>query len=333
MQQRHVLSAADLAEAREELQRQLLDDTAAAEVASSTPRIPAASGGIAIAILLPLAAVGLYALLGSPAAVLPEDGAETSAPRPTWNNSAAKLAQQDWSRIPDNPEGWAMLARSYKSLGRWDDAERAYGRIGPDLEQRTPSCWPKLRKCWCRRTTAFDATDSRELIQQGAAARTRQHAGPVPRRRRGLRRRALRPGRGALGASAAAAWNPAAKMRAWSNRAWRRRASAARGARATSRTKSRHLAGRAARKDPQENASRRRKGGRQASPTATPRIRRSRSAAASNWLPPSRDKARSRRRGLHLRPCRRWPAHAARRAARARCRPAAGFRCSTIARR
>jgi cytochrome c-type biogenesis protein CcmH len=35
----------------------------------------------------------------------------------------------------DNPEGWAMLARSYKSLGRWDDAERAFGRIGPTFEQ------------------------------------------------------------------------------------------------------------------------------------------------------------------------------------------------------
>jgi hypothetical protein len=28
-----------------------------------------------------------------------------------------------------------MLARSYKSLGRWDDAERIYGRVGPTLEQ------------------------------------------------------------------------------------------------------------------------------------------------------------------------------------------------------
>ncbi len=63
------LSAVDLAEAREELQRQLLDDTAATEVVVSDGF--SRGSGIAIAILLPLVAVALFAWLGSPAAVLP----------------------------------------------------------------------------------------------------------------------------------------------------------------------------------------------------------------------------------------------------------------------
>jgi len=123
------LSDADLAEAREELQRQLLDDTAAAEtvVAERIGR----RGAIAIALVLPLIAVGLYALLGSPAAVLPS---AVQAQRATadMEQAIAKLAAK-LEQNPDNPEGWAMLARSYTSMGRWDDAERAYSRLGPDL--------------------------------------------------------------------------------------------------------------------------------------------------------------------------------------------------------
>ncbi len=124
------LSASDLSEAREELQRQLLDDAAAAEVVvgdGSSRR-----SAIALAILLPLAAVALYALLGSPAAVLPP---EVVAHRATaeMDSLVAKLAAK-LEQNPDNPEGWAMLARSYKSLGRWADAERAFARIGPALD-------------------------------------------------------------------------------------------------------------------------------------------------------------------------------------------------------
>jgi len=123
------LSDADLAEAREELQRQLLDDTAAAEtvVAERVGR----RGAVAIALVLPLIAVGIYALLGSPAAVLPT---AVQAQRATadMEQAVAKLAAK-LEQNPDNAEGWAMLARSYTSMGRWDDAERAYSRLGPDL--------------------------------------------------------------------------------------------------------------------------------------------------------------------------------------------------------
>jgi len=125
------LSAADLAEAREELQRQLLDDTAATEVASvdSFSR----KSGVAIALLLPLLAVGLYALLGSPAAVLPA-AVQTQRATADMEQLTAKLAQK-MEQNPDNPEGWAMLARSYKALGRWDDADRAFTRVGPTLDK------------------------------------------------------------------------------------------------------------------------------------------------------------------------------------------------------
>ncbi len=154
------LSAADLAEAREELQRQLLDDTAASEVpaAESVGR----RSGIALAFLVPLLAVAVYALLGTPAAMLP---GPVQAQRATadMEQLAAKLAQK-LEQNPVNPEGWAMLARSYKSLGRWDDAERAFGRIGPDLDKNA-ELLAELAEMLVQKDNGFTQR-SRELIQQ-----------------------------------------------------------------------------------------------------------------------------------------------------------------------
>ncbi len=154
------LSAADLAEAREELQRQLLDDTAAIEVVVSDGF--SRSSGIAIAILVPLIAVAMYALLGSPAAVLPVT-AQTQRATADMEQLVVKLANK-LEQNPDNPEGWAMLARSYKSLGRWDDAERAFTRIGPDLN-RNAELLAELAEMLVQKNQGFDPR-SRELIQQ-----------------------------------------------------------------------------------------------------------------------------------------------------------------------
>jgi len=154
------LSAVDLAEAREELQRQLLDDTAATELVAS-PGFSRRSG-IAIAVLLPLAAVALYALLGTPAAVLPVT-AQTQRAAADMEQLVVKLANK-LEQNPDNPEGWAMLARSYKSLGRWDDAERAFTRIGPDLN-RNAELLAELAEMLVQKNQGFDPR-SRELIQQ-----------------------------------------------------------------------------------------------------------------------------------------------------------------------
>ena len=155
-----VLTAADLAEAREELQRQLLDDTAAAEVtlAAGFSR----NSGIAIALLLPLCAVALYALLGSPSTVLPEE-VQTQRATAEMEQLVTKLAAR-LEQNPDNPQGWAMLARSYKSLGRWDDAERAFGRIGPDLD-RNAELLAEYAEMLVQKNRGF-GEDSRKLIQK-----------------------------------------------------------------------------------------------------------------------------------------------------------------------
>ncbi|MDZ4251415.1 MAG: c-type cytochrome biogenesis protein CcmI [Sulfuritalea sp.] len=155
-----VLSADDLAEAREELQRQLLDDTAATEV-SAVDGFSRRSG-IALAIVLPLLAGGLYAALGSPAAVLPA-AVQTQRATADMEQLTAKLAQK-MEQNPDNPEGWAMLARSYKALGRWDDAERAFDRVGPELNKNA-ELLAEVAELLVQKHNGFNPR-SRELIQQ-----------------------------------------------------------------------------------------------------------------------------------------------------------------------
>lgn len=154
------LSAADLAEARDELQRQLLDDTAAAAV--TTVDSFSRRSGIVLALLLPLLALGLYALLGSPVAVLP-GAAQTSRATADMEQLAAKLAQK-LEQNPANPEGWAMLARSYKALGRWDDAERAFARIGPELD-RNAELLAEVAETLVQKNNGFTPR-ARELIQK-----------------------------------------------------------------------------------------------------------------------------------------------------------------------
>ena len=154
------LSAADLAEAREELQRQLLDDMAATEVVAADRF--SRSSAIAIAILLPLIAVGLYALLGSPTTVLPGE-VQTQRATADMEQLTEKLAKK-LEQNPDNPEGWAMLARSYKSLGRWDDAERAFTRIGPDLDSNA-ELLAELAEMLVQKNNGFSER-SRELTRQ-----------------------------------------------------------------------------------------------------------------------------------------------------------------------
>lgn len=152
------LSADDFTEAREELQRQLLDDTAATEVAVAATA--SRKGGIALAVLLPLVAFGLYALLGSPAAVLSVT-AQNQRATGDMEQLAARLASK-LEQNPENPEGWAMLARSYTSMGRWEEAERAYGRVGPDLN-RNAELLAEFAEMLVQKNNGFDDR-SRDLI-------------------------------------------------------------------------------------------------------------------------------------------------------------------------
>jgi cytochrome c-type biogenesis protein CcmH len=125
------LSEADFQEARGELQRRLLDDAAEADAPLAAPAHPKRTL-IALLVGLPLAAVGLYALLGNPAAL--NQMARGDFSQADVNKMVAGLAEK-LEKEPDNLQGWAMLARSYKAMHRTDDAERAFEKAFAFVEK------------------------------------------------------------------------------------------------------------------------------------------------------------------------------------------------------
>jgi cytochrome c-type biogenesis protein CcmH len=130
---RGAISPADHEATRDELQLRLLDDT------EELPTAPPARASFwsarrtaaVVALVLPLGAAGMYWWLGTPQALDPASAAkaETDKVMQMVDGLAAKLKAN-----PDNPKGWAMLARSYKVLGRLSEAEQAFTKIGPLLE-------------------------------------------------------------------------------------------------------------------------------------------------------------------------------------------------------
>lgn len=99
-----------------------------------TPHKPT---GWVLAIVLPLAAAALYAATGTPAALTaappPAETADAITPERIQGmveRLAGRLKKQ-----PDDAQGWRMLARSYETLGRHDDAVAAYR----ELQRLTPN--------------------------------------------------------------------------------------------------------------------------------------------------------------------------------------------------
>lgn len=124
------LAEADFEQARQELQRRLLEEVepAAADAAPSATYGPSRKTAVAILILLPVLALLGYGILGTPKAL---DPMETAAPQQMTpekiNEMVASLAEKMKAK-PDDMKGWLMLARSYRSLGRYDEAVQAYAK-------------------------------------------------------------------------------------------------------------------------------------------------------------------------------------------------------------
>ncbi len=131
-----LISPERLAQARSEIERRVLEDTAAAQPWAAQP---ARRTAWALAVLIPLASVFTYLLLGTPeaaaprvAADKPQDGRHSLTPEQIQEMVTA-LAERLKAQ-PGDREGWLMLGRSYASLGRYRDAATALRRakdLGP----------------------------------------------------------------------------------------------------------------------------------------------------------------------------------------------------------
>ncbi len=125
------LGEADYQEARGEIQRRLLEDAAEADVPLTAPALRRPTLVVMI-VAIPLLAAGLYAWLGNPAAL--DQMARRDFSRQDIEDMVSGLAAK-LEREPENYQGWVMLARSYKAMRRYDEAERAFEKAGPLVDQ------------------------------------------------------------------------------------------------------------------------------------------------------------------------------------------------------
>ncbi len=127
---------------RAEIERRVLDEEAVADgprKAGSARRTAAVLGT-----LIPLFAVGVYALKGNLAALdprvvqaQPAQGEVTMAQVEEMVEKLAKKLEGQTAPQPGDAQGWSMLARSYAFLQRFPEASRAYGRAIA-LEPKNP---------------------------------------------------------------------------------------------------------------------------------------------------------------------------------------------------
>jgi cytochrome c-type biogenesis protein CcmH len=120
-----------------ELQRRLLDEAGQdGQVRQAGPARASRITAAAIALLIPVTAGLLYWHLGEPQALDPAQHAEADASSITQEQFEA-MTEQLAARMaanPDDAEGWAMLGRAYKALGRYPDAAKALA----EANQRRP---------------------------------------------------------------------------------------------------------------------------------------------------------------------------------------------------
>jgi len=83
---------------------------------------------IGICVFIVLLSIGFYAFLGEAPLI-----AQKNAEAPMSKDSVEKMVTEFAKKLekePDNLQGWAMLARSYRVLGRNIEAQNAYARAG-----------------------------------------------------------------------------------------------------------------------------------------------------------------------------------------------------------
>lgn len=143
-----IISADQYQQDRDEVERRLLSDVSVPpETKNETakPGAPRLGPVYAIAVGIPLVAVGLYYLIGNPN-VISGRGVPvfpvSNRSQPLQQNAAIAGGEQTQERMeanvaalaqrleksPRDLDGWTMLARSYSSMGKYAEASDAYAR-------------------------------------------------------------------------------------------------------------------------------------------------------------------------------------------------------------
>lgn len=119
---------------KRELQARLLEEVKSADALQAQPAGPARKPAKVLAaflvILLPLFSVPLYLVIGNTEALLPQQKQNAVDNFGIIRSEAAlQELERKLEKIPEDPDGWVTLARSYSELQRFPDAVRAYQKL------------------------------------------------------------------------------------------------------------------------------------------------------------------------------------------------------------
>lgn len=131
------LGEVDFNQAQTELAHRLLHDTQGDVAPEASPVHWRTTTLLLIGV--PILAALLYVRLGTPTALDTVSAAQQqSAQHEVELARIDQMVAQLAARLEENPDdvqGWIMLARSYKAMHRYQEAERAFTRIGPTLDR------------------------------------------------------------------------------------------------------------------------------------------------------------------------------------------------------
>jgi cytochrome c-type biogenesis protein CcmH len=123
------LADADFEQGRRELQRRLLEEVEPDGAdAPSASHAPSRKLAVALFLLLPILGLAGYGLLGNPRALDPAQAVAQPKMTPEQINAMVARLAERMQANPDDMQGWLMLARSYKTMGRYEEAAAAYGK-------------------------------------------------------------------------------------------------------------------------------------------------------------------------------------------------------------
>ena len=124
---------------REEIERRVLEETDAAVPASNVAGHTAQTApprawktALVLALGMPLLAIGIYGHLGSPQALVSAPAAiakgGTEDVTPEQVDKLVKTLAERMEAMPDDVQGWTLLARTYAAMQRFPEADKAYAR-------------------------------------------------------------------------------------------------------------------------------------------------------------------------------------------------------------
>jgi len=140
-----VLTQEQYETAKQDIERDFLQesgDEGEKAAAEQVDRVVGRAAAVVIALVIPIFAAGLYAMLGAGAAGLePEKAAvemQAEGHEGTLEEQVATL-RKHLEEKPEDAEGWVMLARSYYFLKQFGPASQAYAKASALIQDSDPN--------------------------------------------------------------------------------------------------------------------------------------------------------------------------------------------------